>query len=121
MANLIPQTQTPDSETEILDLSNSFFDKKFSQVKLDYACELTRALGNTKRIQILNFIRSEKNTVVNKIYSFLGIEQSVTSQHLAILRDAKVVDTYKEGKFVHVSVNELVLLKAQKAISNFVE
>jgi DNA-binding transcriptional ArsR family regulator len=35
----------------------------------------------------------------------LRLEQSVASQHLAILRRAGVVTTTREGKFIYYSVN----------------
>ncbi len=49
---------------------------------------------------------SHHNSVcVNQIYGGLAIEQSVTSQHLRILRQSKLVNTKREGKFVYYSLN----------------
>jgi DNA-binding transcriptional ArsR family regulator len=42
---------------------------------------------------------------VTEIYVKLRLEQSVASQHLAILRSAGVVKTERNGKFIYYSVN----------------
>ncbi len=43
--------------------------------------------------------------VVTDIYATLRLEQSVASQHLAILRKAGFVTTEREGKKIHYRVN----------------
>jgi DNA-binding transcriptional ArsR family regulator len=42
---------------------------------------------------------------VTEIYVHLRLEQSVASQHLAILRKAGIVKTERDGKFIYYSVN----------------
>jgi DNA-binding transcriptional ArsR family regulator len=42
---------------------------------------------------------------VTDIYNKLNLEQSVASQHLAILRHAAIVKTKKSEKFVFYSLN----------------
>jgi DNA-binding transcriptional ArsR family regulator len=42
---------------------------------------------------------------VTEIYVKLRLEQSVASQHLAILRKAGFVNTTRDGKFIYYSVN----------------
>jgi DNA-binding transcriptional ArsR family regulator len=43
---------------------------------------------------------------VTDIYIRLRLEQSVASQHLAILRRAGVVTTERQGKFIYYSINK---------------
>ena len=43
---------------------------------------------------------------VTDIYIKLRLEQSVASQHLAILRRAGVVITERQGKFIYYSINK---------------
>jgi predicted transcriptional regulator len=73
--------------------------------KLDNAIDVVRALAHNLRLQILTFI--DKNGVinVNKIYNTLGLEQSITSQHLRILRLANIVLTERQGKQIFYSIN----------------
>jgi DNA-binding transcriptional ArsR family regulator len=54
---------------------------------------------------MLILINETKNMTVTEMYVKLRIEQSVASQHLAILRRAQLVTTKREGKFIFYSVN----------------
>ncbi len=54
--------------------------------RLQLSAEVLRALAHPLRLQILEFIDQHAKINVNKIYNTLGLEQSITSQHLRILR-----------------------------------
>ena len=91
----------------------------FNNEKLVTSAEIMRALAHPLRLRILEFIDRQGTTNVNKIYKTLKIEQSITSQHLRILRLAGVVNQKKEGKFVHYSLEYPLIERAEKAINNF--
>lgn len=91
----------------------------FNNERLEYSSELMRALAHPLRLKILEFIDGHGKINVNKIYNALKIEQSITSQHLRILRLAGVVNSIREGKFMHYNINYDVVNKAQKAVNNF--
>jgi DNA-binding transcriptional ArsR family regulator len=65
-----------------------------------------RAINHYVRLEMLNFIKEKNKATVTEIYIKLKMEQSVISQHLAILRLAKIVNTNKQGKFVFYSIND---------------
>ena len=66
-----------------------------------------RALYHPLRQSILVLIRDSGNRInVTDIYVKLRIEQSVASQHLAILRNEGFVNTQREGKTIWYSVND---------------
>ena len=67
----------------------------FDQEKLQYSSDLMRALNSMK------------------------IEQSITSQHLKILKNVGIVDNNKEGKFKHYQIDYDKMEKVVKAINNF--
>ncbi|MFT5165246.1 MAG: DNA-binding transcriptional ArsR family regulator, partial [Saprospiraceae bacterium] len=71
--------------------------------KLHVSSEVLRALAHPLRMKILEFIDKHETINVNKIYNTLKLEQSITSQHLRILRLAGIVITTREGKFIHYS------------------
>ena len=74
---------------------------------LKNAKERIRALFHPLRQNILKTIKNNGNEMnVTSIYRKLKIEQSVASQHLAILRKQGFVDTRREGKVIYYSVNE---------------
>ena len=78
-----------------------------------------RALAHPLRLKIIEFIDKHENINVNKIYKTLKLEQSITSQHLKILRLADVVFAKRDGKLVHYSLNYPILQNAQRAVNNF--
>jgi ArsR family transcriptional regulator len=78
---------------------------KFSVEKLKSASEIMRALAHPKRLTILTFIAENAPACVNDIFTSLRLEQSVTSQHLRILRQARLVETNRAGKYVYYQIN----------------
>ncbi|MDA3615186.1 ArsR/SmtB family transcription factor [Polluticaenibacter yanchengensis] len=64
-----------------------------------------RALNHKLRLQIIRMLHDKEELTVTEIYVKLKLEQSVASQHLAILRRAGIVVTRREGKFIYYSVN----------------
>ena len=55
---------------------------------------------------MIKLLEDHGKMTVTEIYVKLRLEQSVASQHLAILRNAEVVQTEREGKFIYYSLNE---------------
>jgi DNA-binding transcriptional ArsR family regulator len=85
-------------------------DPKGEQVTIDLlnvkkAALTLRALNHKLRQQILKLIDEQGKMTVTEIYVKLRLEQSVASQHLAILRKAGFVNTTRDGKFIYYSVN----------------
>lgn len=79
-------------------------------VKIDYynvkkAALILRALNHKLRQQLVKLIDEEKKITVTEIYVRLRLEQSVASQHLAILRKAGIVSTQRDGKFIYYMIN----------------
>ncbi|MCO5232287.1 MAG: metalloregulator ArsR/SmtB family transcription factor [Chitinophagales bacterium] len=78
------------------------FDKNSIRVSSD----LLRALSHDLRLKIFNFIQDAGQVNVNEIYTSLNLEQSITSQHLSVLRNNDIVNTRRDGKMVYYFVNE---------------
>ncbi|RYG08650.1 MAG: transcriptional regulator [Chitinophagaceae bacterium] len=78
---------------------------KINYHNLKKAALVLRALNHKLRQQILTLIETEKKITVTEIYVRLRLEQSVASQHLAILRRAGIVTTQRDGKFIYYTVN----------------
>ena len=56
-----------------------------------------------------------------EIYNTLKLEQSITSQHLRILRLAGLVETEREGKFIYYRVNYGKISGSVKSIRQFLD
>ena len=94
---------------------------KIDNENLQTSAEILRALAHPLRMEILEFIDQNKSINVNKIYNTLKLEQSITSQHLRILRSAGIVLTRREGKFIHYTVNYNKIAHVVKSINSFLE
>lgn len=89
--------------------------------RLHTSSEILRAIAHPLRMKILEFIDRNEEINVNKIYNTLNLEQSITSQHLRILRQAGLVNTQRDGKYIHYSIDYEKLNDAVGAIRSFLE
>ena len=78
---------------------------KVDLLNVKKASLVLRAINHKLRQQILKLIDEQDKITVTEIYIKLRLEQSVASQHLAILRKAGFVKTVRDGKFIYYSVN----------------
>ncbi len=92
------------SQTSIV-LSKGKADVKVDYLRSKKAALVLRALNHKLRQQIIKLIDDKKTITVTELYVKLKIEQSVASQHLAILRRAGILSTTRDGKFIHYTVN----------------
>jgi DNA-binding transcriptional ArsR family regulator len=81
------------------------------------AALVLRALNHKLRQQIIKTIHENKMLTVTELYVKLRLEQSVASQHLAILRKAGIVSTKRDGKFIFYTIN----FSRIEAINQFVK
>jgi ArsR family transcriptional regulator len=64
-----------------------------------------KALGHPTRVRILEILRHGGRSV-QELQAALHLDQSGVSQHLAILRSKKVVETSREGTTVRYTVRD---------------
>ena len=92
------------------------------QIKLDYlavksAAMTLRAINHKLRQQIVKLLEENRRMNVTDIYVKLRLEQSVASQHLAILRRANIVITERDGKFIHYALNHTRIAHVAKFVN----
>ncbi len=92
---------------------------KIEAADLKKAALVLRALNHKLRQDMLKTIDAHKNMTVSQLFSKLRVEQSVVSQHLAVLRQAKIVMVSREGKYMHYSINKEYLGFIAKLIREF--
>ncbi|MFQ5761509.1 MAG: ArsR/SmtB family transcription factor [Candidatus Bathyarchaeia archaeon] len=73
--------------------------------------EICRTLGSASRLEILNALRDREKTV-SQLTETLGVRQANISQHLAILRQRRVVTARKEGTNVYYKVSNPKIIQA---------
>lgn len=74
-------------------------------VQIKKAALVFRAINHPLRRQMVQLLHQNKQMAVNALYHALKIEQSVASQHLALLRRAGLVVTKRDARFIFYSVN----------------
>jgi DNA-binding transcriptional ArsR family regulator len=66
--------------------------------------QLCKTLSNPKRLEILDILKRDGEITVNALAEQLEIPKANTSQHLAVLRQAGVVNTRRDGINVFYSL-----------------
>ncbi|MDE3214133.1 MAG: helix-turn-helix transcriptional regulator [Bacteroidota bacterium] len=84
------------------------------------AALVLRALNHKLRQQIIKTIHENHRLTVTELYVKLRLEQSVASQHLAILRKTGIVNTQREGKFIFYTLNMSRIESINKFVKNLV-
>ena len=85
------------------------------------AAMVLRAINHKLRQQVLKTIHENKRIDVTDIYVKLRLEQSVASQHLAILRKAGILSTERDGKFIFYTINSSRIEEIKGLVNNLVE
>ncbi len=92
-----------------------------TEIELDYAelrkaVLVLRAVNHKLRQNIIDLLEESDSLTVTDIYIKLRLEQSVASQHLAILRRAGVVITDRNGKFIYYSIDKERLAQISRLV-----
>lgn len=90
-------------------------------VQLDYAelrkaVLVLRAVNHKLRQRMIDLLEESQRMTVTDIYIKLRLEQSVASQHLAILRKAGVVRTDRQGKYIYYSLDNERLTQISRLV-----
>jgi len=104
------QTSYCFKKQDIIDIFDPAMAVKQQLLELDMlsyqkARMVLKSINHPLRLKILRFIHSKHETNVTDIYEKLRLEQSVASQHLKWLRNARVVTTKRDGKQICYSLN----------------
>jgi ArsR family transcriptional regulator len=72
---------------------------------------ICQTLSNPKRLEILNLLR-EKEVPVSQLIKITGLPKANLSQHLAILRQKKIVLARREGVNIYYRIANPKVIKA---------
>lgn len=73
--------------------------------------EVCKTLANPKRIEIIHLLREGEKSV-DDLASEMGIRKANLSQHLALMRGKKIVETRRDGVNVYYHLANLKVVKA---------
>jgi len=94
--------------------------RKFKDRLYDQFARLGKALSNPHRLEILELLAQSERTV-DSLATELGISVANASQHLQALRQAALVDSRKEGLFVHYRLAGSEVFDLSKVIRSVAE
>ena len=94
---------------------------KVDFLNLKKAAMILRALNHKLRQQIIRILDENKKLTVTELYVQLRLEQSVASQHLAILRRAGIVKTDREGKFIYYTINHSRIADIMRSVDQLID
>jgi ArsR family transcriptional regulator, virulence genes transcriptional regulator len=94
-----------------------------TKIKIDYlsikkASLVLRALNHKLRQQIVKMLDEKQRMTVTQVFIHLRLEQSVASQHLAILRRVGIVCTERDGKYIYYFLNYDRIAHIQEVVNN---
>lgn len=94
---------------------------KIDETLLKKGALVLRAVNHKLRQQLLQLIHKKGRVAVTEMYVKLRLEQSVASQHLAILRKAGMVKTEREGKQIFYAVDYDKLNEVQNLVKELLK
>jgi DNA-binding transcriptional ArsR family regulator len=85
------------------------------------AAIVIKALKNPIRKRLITYLSKNDAATVTNIVFNLREEQTKISQHLNILRKAKIVTFLKKGKNVHYFLNKARIVEIQKSLNTLLD
>jgi DNA-binding transcriptional ArsR family regulator len=76
----------------------------YMQFHTEQASALLRAMGNPQRLRILLLLAEHERSVI-ELEAIVGLSQSAVSQHLARLRQAKLVRFRRDGQMTFYALD----------------
>jgi Predicted transcriptional regulators len=90
---------------------------KFNEQQCEYISELLKSIAHPIRMKILCFLmEGEKN--VGEIEQQFGSTISNISQHLTVLRKAKIIERRKEANFMFYTLKDNNVYKLLEILKN---
>lgn len=85
--------------------SNSFKEQVYQELS-----RVTHAISNPKRMELIDVL-SQKEYTVEELSNEISMSVASTSQHLQVLKSAKLVETKRNGNFIIYSISDDSVLK----------
>ena len=86
-------------------------DRKMEEKMYQMHAEVCKILASPIRLKILNSLREGEKSV-EELTKLLGLHKANLSQHLAILRQRKIVTTRRAGLNIYYSIANTKMIKA---------
>jgi DNA-binding transcriptional ArsR family regulator len=91
-----------------------------SEKQREFGARIFAALANSSRLHVVEFL-SKGPAPVREIAESVGLKQSITSQHLAILQNAGIVECHPQGQMHYYSLRGDRIILILRLIQEFYE
>jgi len=91
---------------------------KKSIAKISQVAEFLKVVSEENRLKILCLLKENEKCVCD-IWQYLDLAQNLTSYHLKVLKDFRLVSSRQEGLKVIYSINKNVVKKYSKLLNNY--
>lgn len=88
------------------------------KTKYKQAALVFKALSDPNRLAVINMIKNEEKCAC-KILEALNITQPTLSHHMKILCDSGLVNSRREGKWMHYSINRELFEEVKEVFIEF--
>ena len=105
MTDFLKEERTPSNNSSPQNNQLRSAAPSLSHLNIKKAGLTLRAINHKLRQEMIEFIDGKGRVTVTEMFVEMRLEQSVASQHLAILRRAGIVKTEREGKYMYYSLN----------------
>lgn len=89
--------------------------REFKNRVYDELARLTKALANPHRLEIIELL-AQGDYAVEQISAQTSLSIANASQHLQVLKAARLVDITRNGKFIHYRLTNASVFKAWRAL-----
>jgi len=91
---------------------------KESKTDLEQIAEFLKIIAEPNRLKILCILQKQEKCVCD-IWQYLNLAQNLTSHHLKVLKDFKLVESRKESTKVFYCLNKKVVQRYTKLLNKF--
>lgn len=72
------------------------------------AVKIMKALAEQNRLRVISILLKQKEICACQIIEMLGISAATVSRHMGILQNAELIESRKDGKWVHYRLSESI-------------
>lgn len=102
-------------------MTESFVDNLLDQDEKKILLDVSKALSNKSRLEIIAFLKTKNTCITNSIVEHLTLAQSTVSQHLTVLKNADIISGEIIGPAVCYCLNNDTLDQYQKILKKLTE
>jgi len=94
---------------------------KSNKKEIENTINFLKTISEENRLKILCILNKEKEVCVCHILEQLNLPQNLVSHHLKVLKDFKLINAKKEGRWIHYSINKKEINKHNKLLDKILK